>query len=145
MLQRNTTDRVLRHRSEGPLSSSSLYRCLLSYSVGEGGGTTVAIVILDSGIDESSKDTAKGVARFRNQLSHRDGHPRFYHRPECKFSFVLSLLSPFFIFTFFFSLCCVSPLRRPSTGGFLSFLLLRPCSSYLSSLSTYGFLHLSDY
>ena len=42
----------------------------------------------------------------------------------------LRCLSPFFL----------SPPRRPYAGIFLSFVLLRACSSYLSFLSTYAFL-----
>ena len=37
------------------------------------------------------------------------------------------------------SLCFLSPPRRPYAGMLLSFVLLRPCSRYLSFLSTYDF------
>ena len=34
-----------------------------------GGGTTAAVLTLDTAIDESRKETAKGVARFTNRFS----------------------------------------------------------------------------
>ena len=59
----------------------------------------------DTAIDESKKETAKGVARFPNRFSRRDGHPLYYHHPTSDFlcfsplsSFWLCRVSPFVYF-----------------------------------------------
>ena len=57
--------------------------------------------------------------------------------------FLFSLVSSFSIFWPRLSLCFLSPPRHPFACISLSFVLFRPCSSYLSFLSTYAFLLLN--
>ena len=79
-------------------------------------------------IVESRTETAEGVAR----LLKRCGNPCYYHGFEHDF---LSSLSHFALFLSWFSF----PSRCPYVGIFLSFGLLRPCSSYLFLSSTYRY------
>ena len=63
----------------------------------EGGGRDSGSTTPDTAIDESRKETAKGVVRFSNRLSSRDGHPYYYyHRLESDFfsSLFFFFLSP---------------------------------------------------
>ena len=69
-----------------------------------GGGATAAVLTLVTAIDESRKETAKGVAGFPNRFSGSDGHPYFYHCLE------YDVLSPPPCLSFNFVACCfVSP------------------------------------
>ena len=51
-------------------------------------------------IDESRKEAAKGVARFPNRCSSRDGHPCYISPPGVRFS-LFSLVSCFLLFASF--------------------------------------------
>ena len=62
-----------------------------------GGGATAAVLTLDTAVDDSRKETAKGVTRFPNRFSSRGGQPCYYHRLECGF-FFFSLLSSLLLF-----------------------------------------------
>ena len=95
--------------------------CLLLY---------VSLLILYFEVHEKTSD------------NERYGHPWYHHRLESVFLF--SIHRPFFILGFLpclspLSLCFLSPPRRPCPGTsiFLYFVLLRPCSSYLSFFNTY--------
>ena len=110
--------------STSPLNSSSFVGFLLSCSV-KGVAIAVAIVLtLDTAIVESRNEAPKGLARFPNRFSSRDGHPYYYHRMEYDFLFSpVSLSSCFFTCL---SLCFIFP-PTPSLRRY--FPLLRVASS----------------
>ena len=102
-------------------------------------GDSGSILALDTAIDDSRKATERGVAiinnRFPNRFSSRDGHQVCYHRLE--YDLLFSPLIYSFLLLPCISLCFLSPPRRHNAGVFLSFVLLRLGSSYMSFLIEY--------
>ena len=88
-----------------------------------GGGATAAVLTLGTATDESTKDTAKGVASFLNQFCRSDGHPCYYRRLEYDVIFFrFSLPSCFFLVSPFvsFSLPAVRmPVSSPPSCCFV--------------------------
>ena len=60
------------------------------------GGSTAAVVTLDTAVDESRKKIADRVARFPTRLCSRDGKLRYYRRLEYDFLAFLPCLLQFF-------------------------------------------------
>ena len=109
---------------------------MLSFS--KGGGATAAVVALDTAFDDSRKEKAKGIARYPDRLSSRDGYKYYYHLLEYDLRFPPSSL-PSFVLTCLF-LGFHRPPRRLRAGIFPSFVLLRPWSRYVFLFSMYIFL-----
>ena len=93
---------------------------LFEFFIGRGADSG-SILTLDTAIDESRKETAKGGARFPHRLSTRDsGDPCYYHRLEYDLIiFSLFSLPSFLLLALFLSLF-LSPHRRPYAGNFSS-------------------------
>ena len=72
------------------------------------GGSTSAVVTLDTAVDESRKKIADRVARFPTRLCSRDGKLRYYGRLEhdffCFFGALLAT-SPPLIFSVLIPVC----------------------------------------